>query len=76
MFSYNYLSILTLIKKEIFRFEKENGEFLFYAISVRDNETIALNMSDLKRFIEQQKQIIIYYEDAVKPKQNEEQGKK
>ena len=58
------------------RFEKENGDFLFYAISVRDYETIALNMSELKRFIEQQKQIIIYYEEAVKPKQNEEKGKK
>ena len=30
----------------------------------------------LDQFIEQQKQIIIYYEEAVKPKQNEEKGKK
>ena len=50
------------------RFSKENGDFLFYAISVRDYETLALNMSELKRFIEQQKQLIIYYEEAVKPK--------
>ena len=50
------------------RFEKENGDFLFYAISVRDYETIAYNMAELKRFIDQQKQIIIYYEEAVKPK--------
>jgi hypothetical protein len=42
------------------RFIKENGDFLFYALSVRDYETIALNMSELKRFIDQQKQIIIY----------------
>ena len=50
------------------RFEKENGDLLFYAISVRDYETIAYNMAELKRFIDQQKQIIIYYEEAVKPK--------
>jgi hypothetical protein len=50
------------------RFEKENGDLLFYAISVRDYETLALNMAELKRFIQQQKQIIIYYEKAVKPK--------
>jgi hypothetical protein len=49
------------------RFIKENGDFLFYALSVRDYETIALNMSELKRFIDQQKQIIIYYEKAVAP---------
>ena len=51
------------------RFEKENGDFLFYAISVRDYETLALNMSELKRFMQQQKQLIIYYEKAVKPKE-------
>ena len=50
------------------RFEKENGDLLFYAISVRDYETIAYNMAELKIFIDQQKQIIIYYEEAVKPK--------
>ena len=50
------------------RFEKENGDLLFYAISVRDYETLALNMAELKRFLEQQKQLIIYYEKAVAPK--------
>ena len=50
------------------RFVKQNGDFLFYAISVRDYETLALNMAELKRFIQQQKQIIIYYEKAVSPK--------
>lgn len=51
------------------RFSKENGDFLFYAISVRDYETLALNMSELKRFIQQQKELIIYYEKAVAPKE-------
>ena len=52
------------------RFVKEQGDFLFYAISVRDYETIALNMAELKRYIEQQQVIIIYYEKAVTPKPN------
>ena len=50
------------------RFEKENGDFLFYAISVRDYETLALNMAEIKRFIQQQQQIIVYYEKAVAPR--------
>ena len=54
------------------RFVKEQGDFLFYAISVRDYETIALNMAELKRYIEQQQVIIIYYEKAVTPKPNNE----
>ena len=54
------------------RFVKEQGDFVFYAISVRDYETIALNMAELKRYIEQQQVIIIYYEKAVTPKPNNE----
>jgi len=57
------------------RFVKEQGDFLFYAISVRDYETIALNMAELKRYIEQQQLIIIYYEKAVAPKPKKEMKK-
>ena len=52
------------------KFKKENGEaWVFYAISVRSYESMALNMAELKRYIEQQKQVIVYYEEAVKPKE-------
>ena len=52
------------------KFKKENGNaWVFYAISVRSYESMALNMAELKRYIEQQKQIIIYYEEEVKPKE-------
>ena len=50
------------------RYEKENGMFLFYVISVKDYEALSLNMAEIKRYIEQQKQIIIYYEEAITPK--------
>ena len=39
------------------KFEKENGDLVFYAISVRDYETLALNMAELKRYIQQQKDL-------------------
>jgi len=53
-------------------FQKENGDPLVaYVISVRDYETLALNMAEIKRYIEQQKSIIVYYEDAIKPKVKE-----
>ncbi len=57
------------------RFEKENGDLLFYALSVRDYENIALNMADIKRFIDQQNQILVYYEKAVAPKEKKEKDK-
>ncbi len=55
------------------RFEKENGSVVFYAMSVRDYETLALNMSELKRYILQQKELIIYYEKSVSDEPEPEQ---
>ena len=53
------------------KFVKENGDLVGYVLSVRDYESLAINMAEIKRYIEQQKQIIIYYEEAVKPREKE-----
>jgi len=48
------------------QWKKEHGDaWVFYVMGVRDYESMALNMAELKRYIQQQKQIIIYYEKAV-----------
>ena len=49
-------------------FEAKNGGDAYIAISVKDYENLSLNFAELRRYIEQQKQIILYYEEAVKPK--------
>lgn len=46
-------------------FEKENGNLVFYAISVRDYENLSLNISELDRYLKQQNEIIVYYEKAI-----------
>ena len=48
------------------KFKRDNGDFVFYAMSVPSYENLALDMAELRRYIEQQKEIIIYYEKAVK----------
>jgi hypothetical protein len=48
------------------RFEGEEGEIVFIALSVRDYENLSLNLAELRRYIAQQKQIIVYYETAIK----------
>ena len=53
------------------RFVKENGDLVGYVLSVRDYETLALNMSEIKRFLQQQKELIVYYEKAVTPLEKE-----
>jgi hypothetical protein len=54
-------------------FTEENGELAFVALSMQDYENLALNISELRRYINQQKNIIIYYEKAVteEPKETE-----
>ena len=58
------------------RFVKENGDLVGYVLSVRDYDTLALNMAELKRYLIQQKEIIVYYEKAVTPKPKEKKDKK
>ena len=46
-------------------YAKKNGGDSYIALSVKDYENLSLNFAELRRYIEQQKQIIIYYENAV-----------
>ena len=41
------------------------GELAYVAISMKDYENLALNIAEMRRFLNQQKQIIVYYEKAV-----------
>jgi len=42
---------------------------------MRDYELLALNIADLRRYINQQKEIIVYYEKAVTEKENADEIK-
>ena len=46
-------------------FEEVNGNRAFVAFSVKDYENLALNIAELRRYIKQQGEIIVYYETAV-----------
>ena len=41
------------------------GDVAFVALSMKDYENLALNIADLRRYINQQTKIIVYYEKAV-----------
>lgn len=55
------------------RFEQENGQFVFYAISPKDYENLALNMNDIIRYLKQQKAIIVYYEKSIESTKNKKE---
>ena len=45
------------------------GEFVIYGLDPQSFKNLALNFEQIKRFIEQQNEVILYYEQAVKPKE-------
>jgi len=47
------------------RFEEESGTTVFFAMSVPDYENMSLNVAELRRYINQQKALIVYYEESI-----------
>jgi hypothetical protein len=43
------------------RVEKEHGNVVFFAMSVPDYELMAYNMQELKRYINELKEVVVYY---------------
>ena len=56
-------------------FTAEHGELAYVVLSMKDYENLAINVADLRRFLEQQNEIIVYYENAVKPQQEDTESK-
>lgn len=54
------------------KIESDNGQLAVMATSVRGYENLALNVSELKRYILQQQEIIVYYEKQAASKDTEE----
>lgn len=48
-------------------FTNQYGEVALVVLSMKDYENLAVNISEIRRYINQQTQVIIYYEEAVKP---------
>ena len=46
------------------------GEFVIYGLDPASFKNLALNFEQIKRYIEQQKEVILYYEEAVKTKED------
>jgi hypothetical protein len=47
------------------RFEEESGTTVFFAMSVPDYENMSINVAELRRYINQQKALIVYYEESI-----------
>ncbi len=47
------------------RYTNENGELVYIAMSTADYENMAFNIAELRRYIEQQKAVIVYYQRSI-----------
>lgn len=54
-------------------FVDEYTDLVFFALSVPDYENLSLNMAEIRRFIEQQTTLIVYYEDSISPEETEDE---
>ena len=50
------------------RIEKDQGNVVFFAMSVPDYELMAYNMQELKRYINELKQVVVYYKTVTTTK--------
>jgi hypothetical protein len=50
-------------------FKEVYGELAYVALSMKDYENLAINIAEMRRYLNQQKEIIVYYEKASNPKQ-------
>lgn len=52
------------------RVESDVGNVVFIAVTPKGYENLALGIADLRRFINQQSEIILYYEEQAQPQEN------
>ena len=53
------------------RVEKDQGQLVFFAMSVPDYELMAYNMQELKRYINELKEVVVYYRKVTMPSKDE-----
>ena len=58
---YWYVVSKSNIDEFLARVEKEQGQLVFFAMSVPDYELMAYNMQELKRYIRELKEVVVYY---------------
>jgi len=47
-------------------FTEQHGDLAYVALSIRDYENLALNIAEIRRYLNQQDEIIVYYEENLR----------
>lgn len=53
------------LEEKIAELKESSGNFVVFAVSAKNYENLAVGIGDLRRYINDQKAIILYYEEAI-----------
>tara|TARA_R100000773_G_C4154226_1_gene74889 strand:+ start:135 stop:401 length:267 start_codon:yes stop_codon:yes gene_type:complete len=59
------------VDEQLARIEQQEGEVLFLAMTVPDYEVMAYNMQEIKRYINELKDVVVYYRTITTTKEED-----
>ena len=59
------------LDEQLAKIEKQEGELVFLAMTIPDYEVMAYNMQELKRYINELKEVVVYYRTVTTTKKGE-----
>ena len=58
-------------EEQLAKIEKQEGELVFLAMTIPDYEIMAYNMQEIKRYITELKDVVVYYRKVTTKKEEE-----
>ena len=58
-------------EEQLAKIEKQEGELVFLAMTIPDYEIMAYNMQEIKRYITELKDVVVYYRKVTTKKEKE-----
>ena len=58
-------------EEQLAKIEKQEGELVFLAMTIPDYEIMAYNMQEIKRYITELKEVVVYYRKVTTKKEEE-----
>ena len=56
---------------QLARIEKQEGELVFLAMTIPDYEVMSMNIQELRRYITELKDVVVYYRKVTTPQKDE-----
>ena len=59
-------------EEQLARIEEQEGELVFLAMTVPDYEVMSMNIQELRRYITELRDVVVYYRKVTAPKKDED----